>query len=234
MGVILHIETATDICSVALGENGVLLKEIRANEPRAHISSLSTLLEELIEDDKYSAKLISAFAVSSGPGSYTGLRVGYATAKGLCLALNIPLIEVSTLYSLAHGMNMQINYTPDLIVPMIDARRMEVYTAMYDSMLNEIKSPHPWILNDESVTDLLEKYDRIVFGGDGAHKMKDIVERIDTAGKSIEVRSTQCNSAFLIEPAWKKFGKEDFSDLAYSSPFYLKPANITVPKKRSL
>ena len=229
MSLIIHIESATDICSVALGRDGLLVGEKRALEVRQHISKLSVLIDELLTEQHVTYSDLAAVAVSSGPGSYTGLRVGYATAKGLCLALNIPLIEVDTLYRIAWGMKQQSTLAVDLYVPMIDARRMEVYAAHYNDKLEEIRPAHAWILDQDNVEALLKPYERILFGGNGAFKIKTFELEVSDDKKFI-INDIGCNSSFLVDAAWQQYQSGDFGDLAYCEPTYLKPPNITKPK----
>ncbi len=229
MSFILHIETVTDVCSVSLGRSGALIKEINAPEARQHISLLSVLIDELLHDEQISYKDLAAIAVSTGPGSYTGLRVGYATTKGLCLSLNIPMIKVDTLYSLAWAMRAQHDDNIDLFIPMVDARRMEVYSARYDGQLQVVQPVHAWILNEENVDYLISSGKHIAFGGNGAFKLPQIRPEINHLDH-LYIHEIQCNASFLIEAAWNDYLSGQFADLAYSTPTYLKPPNITKPK----
>lgn len=215
---------------MALGKAGALIQELHTTEARQHISHLSLLIDELLAAQALSYKDLSAVAVSNGPGSYTGLRVGYATAKGLCLALDIPLIEVDTLYSIAWGMKHQDGVSADVYIPMIDARRMEVYSAQYDSSLVETQAASPWILDKASIEALVEQYDSIAFGGNGAFKIRKLALEVVEHKKMI-VSNIECNASFLIAAAWQKYEAGVLADLAYCEPRYLKPPNITKPKK---
>ena len=229
MSYILHIETATDICSVALGKSGELIREHHATEIRMHISSLSVLIDEILGQEQLTYRDLAAIAVSTGPGSYTGLRVGYATAKGLAIGLEIPIIEVDTLYSIAWGMKQVCRSPVSLFVPMIDARRMEVYSAQYDENLQRVKDAAPWILDENSLSDLLERYDTVAFGGNGAFKVEDLFFEV-SVDKVLLFSQIECNSTYLVAPAWRLYTTNKWADTAYCEPRYIKPPNITKPK----
>lgn len=232
MAYILHIETATDICSVALAQDGMLIKEMRANEARQHISHLSTLIDDLLSASGIEYNALSAIAVSAGPGSYTGLRVGYATAKGLCLSIDIPLITVNTLYSLAWSMknHMKEPTSIDRYIPMIDARRMEVYAAVFDGGLQELKPAHALILDERCIQEWRDRELSYAFAGNGAHKVFDILPEVSNY-KYFIINDLYCDSRALVSSAWDKYKKHDFADLAYDEPLYIKPPNITKSKK---
>ena len=230
MAHILHIETATDVCSVAIADSGRPILERQTAEPRQHISNLSELIEEVLLVSSIAHRQLAAIAVSRGPGSYTGLRVGYATAKGLCFGLGIPLIEVDTLYSLAWGMKRKLLNDLDVIVPMIDARRNEVYSAHYNGDLKEIKPAHAWILSEGDLKATQETNARIGYCGNGAFKIRQILHEVDSH-KNMFISDLSCSSSFLIAQAWNCFQKKIFADLAYAEPLYLKPPNITKRKK---
>lgn len=222
MAYILAIETATKNCSVALSKDGVTLlcKEI-AEEGYSHAERLHVFIEQLLSELELSYKDLSAIAVSQGPGSYTGLRIGVSAAKGLCFALDIPLIAIDTMASLASQVNVQDGF----IVPMIDARRMEVYSAIFNSKHQEIREIRAEILSPESFSDSSEK---IYFIGDCAEKSKTVLNQnnhiyIDT----IVYPSAKDMSALSYE----KFIKNDTVDVAYFEPYYLKDFVGTVSKK---
>jgi len=232
MAYIIHIETSTDICSVALAESGQLVQEVRAEEPLMHISKLSTLIDDLLHHHQVSYGNLAAVVISTGPGSYTGLRVGYATAKGLCLACSIPLIEVDTLYSLAWGLREAAQqHTDARYISMIDARRKEVYAAFFDAKLAVTKAPHPLILNTEVISSLMDDSVTYIIGGNGAHKVSEILPEVNES-KNLIISDLGCDASFLIDQAWSMFVNEEFSDLAYCEPLYIKPPNITVSKKK--
>lgn len=219
---ILNIETATKNCSVSIAKNGetIFCNEI-AEIGYSHAEKLHVFIEEILQETKLSYKDLSGIAVSQGPGSYTGLRIGVSAAKGLCFALDIPLISIDTLQVLAS----QVNVENGLIIPMIDARRMEVYSAIFDSNLEKIREVEAQIIDEDSFSDL-EK--TIYFVGDCNEKVKTVL--------------TKSNFIFLDEivfPSAKdmskisfdKFSQKNFEDVAYFEPYYLKDFLMTVSKK---
>ena len=213
MTYILNIETATKNCSVALAANGktIALKEI-ATENFSHAEKLHVFLALLLEENQLTFKNIHAIAVSQGPGSYTGLRIGVSAAKGLCYALSIPLIAVDTLELLAR----QIKIDNGFIVPMIDARRMEVYTAFFDSNYQKVQ-PTAALVIDASTFENETATMHLI--GDGASKFKNVLR----ADKFVYHDAVVYSSANEIsELAFEKYKKSDFVDVAYFEPFYLK------------
>lgn len=222
MAYILAIETATKNCSVALSNDGVTLlcKEI-AEQGYSHAERLHVFIEELLNELQVPFKDIAAIAVSQGPGSYTGLRIGVSAAKGLCFALDIPLIAIDTMSLLAS----QVSVNEGSIVPMIDARRMEVYSAVFNSKHEEIRGIRAEILTPESFSDIDST---IYFIGDCAEKSKTVLNQnnhiyLDT----IIYPSAKDMSAM----AYEKYKKNDTVDVAYFEPFYLKDFVGTVSKK---
>ncbi|MFA6261262.1 MAG: tRNA (adenosine(37)-N6)-threonylcarbamoyltransferase complex dimerization subunit type 1 TsaB [Bacteroidia bacterium] len=212
---ILCIETSTEICSVALAEHGKTVALNELQEGNRHASHLTTLISEVLNGN---LKAIDAVAVSMGPGSYTGLRVGVSTAKGLCFALNIPLIAIPTLESLAHYFHCR-HGNPDSsanLIPMIDARRMEVYTASFDSQLNQILPTSAMIINTESFEAQLVQ--PTYFFGNGAAKCKTVI----TASNAMFVDDIHCSADGMSALAQKAFDANRFEDVAYFEPFYLK------------
>ncbi|MDC3105126.1 tRNA (adenosine(37)-N6)-threonylcarbamoyltransferase complex dimerization subunit type 1 TsaB [bacterium] len=212
---ILNIETSTKACSVAVHNNGKLLS-IKENvtENFSHSEKLHNYIEQTIENSKLKLSNLSAVAVSMGPGSYTGLRIGVASAKGLCYALNIPLISISTLKAMSLGMSQEKKV--DLFCPMIDARRMEVYSAFFDSnniIKREIKAD---ILDANSYNDELKQ--KVVFFGDGSDKAKKIIKNKNASF----VANFYPSASFVGMLSYQKFLDSDFEDIAYFEPFYLK------------
>ncbi len=225
MALILCIETATEICSVALGENEKLLVLKEKIEGYRHASQLTLLIQEcLAEAGKYLSDL-DAVAVSNGPGSYTGLRIGVSTAKGICYGQNVPLISVGTLESLAVGAQMLFPEA-SYFIPMIDARRMEVYTAIYDSQLKEVKPAFAYVLEKNAFSEYHQDNKTVVFSGNGVAKSRPFFR--DERQKITDVR---CSARYLCPIASQKFRTKEFQDIAYYVPFYLKSPNITKPKK---
>ena len=215
---IIHIETATTTCSVAAGENGVLVAVRSVHDGYKHAENLLRLVEEVMQEAGWKNDELSAIAVSAGPGSYTGLRIGVSTAKGLCYALDIPLIAVSTLYSLASGYRRQFPDNEALICPMLDARRMEVYTGLFSKNLERLKPDAPLIVESlESVPEILEQ--PIVFFGDGAEKCSEVLKH----PHSTFINSIQISAEYMVQSAIDLYYSQTFEDLAYFEPEYLKP-----------
>ena len=226
MALILNIETSTKICSVAIGNNGVVLAAIESERLQSHAAQLTLLIETCLKKAQLELIDLNAVAVSNGPGSYTGLRIGFSVAKGICYALNKPLITIDTLTALAwlthHQVKKQAYYCP-----MIDARRMEVYTAIFNFDLEMEKPPYAHILKPTSFQDILEKGNLIVFSGDGAPKFQTIIN-----SPNVIFSKTQCSAIGMVKLSQIAFKNAIFSDIAYSEPFYLKSPNITIPKKK--
>ena len=215
---IIHIETATTTCSVAAGENGVLVAVRSVHDGYKHAENLLRLVEEVMQEAGWKNDELSAIAVSAGPGSYTGLRIGVSTAKGLCYALDIPLIAVSTLYSLASGFRRQFPDSDVLLCPMLDARRMEVYTALFSKNLERLKPDASLIVETlESVPELLEQ--PIVFFGDGAEKCEVVLAHPNATFNN----SIQLSAEDMVQSAIDLYLSQTFEDLAYFEPEYLKP-----------
>ncbi len=218
MTYILHIETATPVCSVALSFDNKLLTIRETSEENAHSSRITIFIEECLKEAGVEAKDLKAVALSAGPGSYTGLRIGAATAKGLCYALNIPLISVSSLQSMALSFLSERNKKENdfLLCPMIDARRMEVYYALYDNELKELKPSAAEVITENFLSDFSGK--RIFYFGTGASKCRDLL-----SDKKFNFEEGNYNSArFLVETALDKLRGTQFEDLAYFEPLYLK------------
>ena len=222
MGYILNIETATKNCSVALANEGktILCKEI-AEEGYSHAERLHVFIEEIIKEAGISLNDLSAIAVSQGPGSYTGLRIGVSAAKGLCFALGIPLIAVDTLQVLAS----QVNIADGLIVPMIDARRMEVYSAIFSAKFDKKREILAEIIDENSFSDRAEK---LYFVGDCAEKCKSVLKKENHVFlEDVKYPSAKEMCALSFE----KFKINDTVDVAYFEPYYLKDFMVTTPKK---
>lgn len=213
MGYILNIETATKNCSVSIAKNGetILYKQI-AEQGYSHAEKLHIFIEELLSEARISSKDLIAIAVSQGPGSYTGLRIGVSAAKGLCYALEIPLISIDTLLVLAN----QVKQTDGLIVPMIDARRMEVYSAIFNSEKEKVREVQAEILTEESFSNLSEK---VYFIGDSNEKAKTILSNSNFQFLD-EIVYPSANEMSAI--SFDKFQKNQFEDVAYFEPYYLK------------
>ena len=212
MTYILNIETATKNCSVSLAKNGetILCKEI-AEQGYSHAEKLHVFIEEIVKEANVNFSEIKAVAVSKGPGSYTGLRIGVSAAKGLCYALQIPLISIDTMQVLAKKAVVD-----GLIVPMIDARRMEVYSAIFDKNYNKIKDVEAEILTENSYQD----FDQTVyFVGDCQEKCQTVLVK-DNFKFLPEIIFPSANE--MSQLSFEKFQNNDFEDVAYFEPFYLK------------
>jgi tRNA threonylcarbamoyladenosine biosynthesis protein TsaB len=225
MAYILNIETSGKNCSVALAKDDkvITLKEVKS-EQFVHAEQLHLLIEEALSDSNLAPSDLSCVAVAAGPGSYTGLRIGVASAKGLAYGLGIPLVSVSSLMVLANTAR-KIS-TSNYLVPMIDARRMEVYTAIYNQKLIELRAARPVIVDESFLSDFLNK-EAVVFG-DGAEKC------LDYTGASEYVEGVGASAQFMAEISAEKFQRNDFVDLAYFEPNYLKEFQAGKPKNMFL
>lgn len=215
---ILHLETATKVCSVAVSANGELksLVELRS-EGYTHAENITVFIEQAVREAGAEMKDLTAVSVTSGPGSYTGLRIGVSTAKGLCYALQIPLISVDALVSIATQLKEE--YADRNICPMIDARRMEVFSSIYKNDLTIIKPISADILAENSY----EEYLPLVIAGDGAEKVADFWK----GREGVVFRTDILSSAKgQVQKAWKKFQAKQFEDVAYFEPYYLKDFKI--------
>lgn len=221
MSLILQIETATTSCSVALAKDGVVLGLKQINQRNIHAEVITLFIEELLVLQGLKYDELDAIAVSSGPGSYTGLRIGISTAKGLCFALDKPLIAVETLEAMAYGainINQSAISAGTLLCPMIDARRMEVFTAVFNATGVKVKPTAAEIIDANSFASLLE-INKILFFGDGAEKCREILGAHPNAGFLPDF----VNSAVhLAQKALEKFRNKEFEDVAYFEPYYLK------------
>jgi len=235
MPTLLHIETATNVCSVALSCNGRLLSLRESSVKNAHSSVLTTFIEDCFKSAGIKTSEIDAIAVSEGPGSYTGLRIGVATAKGLCYAMEKPLIAIPTLRAMASGMLNQPLQNPNtklqtFYCPMIDARRMEVFSSVFNSGMVEIRRTLAEIIDENSFSDIL-KENTIFFAGDGAAKCKPFLEENENA---YFLDDFQVSASYMISLAEQKFLAGDFENLAYFEPFYLKDFLAGKPRVKGL
>ncbi len=228
MANILNIETSTSTCSAALTSDGFILCHREEMEGRNHATLLSDFIKACLDHARDHEMKLDAVAVSIGPGSYTGLRIGLSEAKGLAYAMDIPLIGVDTLKLLATGTMFKCDIDPEaLLVPMIDARRMEVYTAVYDMGLTELLAPTPMILDESSFNDYLEQGKILYFMGDGAEKASTVIKH-PNARFVHGITPLATDMMPLSEMAHMR---REFLDLAYSTPSYLKEFQATKPKK---
>ena len=218
MSLILSLETATPVCSVALHIKGQLIATQSLHVEKSHAESLPLTIEHLLAISPYTKKDLVAVALSSGPGSYTGLRIGTATAKGLCYALGIPLIAVNTLEAMAYGMQ-PYNLHQALLCPMLDARRMEVYCLLTDAQGKLLEATHPQVIDAASFQSWLTDH-AILFFGDGAEKCKPLLATHPHASFVDHIHPTARHVGAL---AHAKFQQASFEELAYFEPLYLKP-----------
>lgn len=228
MAVILNIETSGKTCSVALTAEGMILRHYENFEGRNHATLLSDYIKSCLDHLEDHELKLEAVAVSLGPGSYTGLRIGLSEAKGLVYALDIPLIGLSTLEIMAVGAMFREDADPDaLLAPMIDARRMEVYTAVYDFALTPVVKPTPLILAEDSYERFLAE-GPVVFFGDGSDKARDLFGSNPNARFIPDIVPLATDMTALADRA---FARRDFLDPAYSVPEYLKEFQAIKPKK---
>ncbi len=225
---ILQIDTATEVCSVSLSLAGDSIDSIVATGPNEHASKLTLFIDEILNRNNILSTDLLAIAVSMGPGSYTGLRIGVSTAKGLCYGLDLPLIAINTLYSMFEGYQLTHVSSPyDLFCPMIDARRMEVYMSILDKQGSILSATSAQIIDENSFKGYEDS--KVVLFGSGADKFQGLFENeygitIDTA--------YQHSSAYMSAYVWQKYLDKDFEDIVYFEPFYLKEFVATEPKKR--
>ena len=225
MSLILNIETATSACSVALANNGNIIASKEIDDGHVHAEKITLFIQELMKEASLPLTKLDAIAVGTGPGSYTGLRIGTATAKGLCYSLDKPLIAVPTLKAMAYGAAQKLQRTDALYCPMIDARRLEVYTALYDYNSKEIMPVQAKILDNTSFSELTpnpslsEREGNMVFFGDGMPKMRELFANDTSKIWLDDIKASALNMCHMAE---EMFTAKSFSDVAYYEPFYLK------------
>ena len=218
---ILQIETATTNCSVAISQNGetIALKEI--SNGFSHAENLHVFIESLMQEHAIDFKMLSAIAVSKGPGSYTGLRIGVSAAKGLCFVLDIPLIAIDTLTILAHNVTIDNGF----VVPMLDARRMEAYTQVQNSQYEEVRKIEAQVITEDSFSEFLKK-SKVTFVGNAVDKTKTVISNQNASFTEESLPSADKMSSL----AYHKYKISDIEDVAYFEPFYLKDFVTTPPK----
>lgn len=227
---ILHIETASSVCSAALSRGNALIDIRETIDPRSHASRLSPFIDDLMKSNSIPFSKLDAVSVSLGPGSYTGLRIGVSTAKGIAYRSDVPIIGVLGLQAMACGFIDSYREkikSGDLLCPMLDARRMEVYSAFYDTNLNMIRDIEADIIDEGSYLDFLEK-GRVFFFGEGSNKCREAI----THHNAIFIDGVMPSAKFMIELAEDAFRQNDFVDVAYFEPFYLKDFIATIPKNK--
>lgn len=214
MTFILNIETSTKNCSVAVSENGIIIALKELNDGNySHAEKLHVFIEAVLKEANITMQQLNAVAISKGPGSFTGLRIGVSSAKGLCFALDIPLISIDTLKSLA----LQIVLEEGYIIPMLDARRMEVYSAVFNNRDSQVRETEAQILDKTSFQNYLEKK-HVFFIGDGVPKTKELISHPNAF--FVDDKLPSANEMGML--AFEKFKQHDFENTAYFEPFYLK------------
>lgn len=229
MAVIINIETSAKDCSVALTAEGMILQHSEDFGGRNHAACISDFIKNALDFADEKGIKPEAVAVSYGPGSYTGLRIGLSEAKGLAYGLGIPLIGINTLELITTRVMFSVDTisSDTIFVPMIDARRMEVFTAAYDMALTELMNPQPLILDSDSYKSLLDTGRPVMFFGDGSNKAKDVIK----ADNAVFIDDVTPLAVDMIALAERKYAQRDFLDIAYSTPFYIKDFQATKPKK---
>ena len=213
MALILNIDTAVDVASLCLAKDEAVLSIVKNESQKDHASWLHIAIKDTFEKNNLELRSVDAIAITGGPGSYTGLRIGMATAKGICYALKKPLIGLNTLLVMA---NAEKKENADLLCPLIDARRMEVFTAIYTKELQIVKEPAAITLNENSFDEYLSD-NRTCFFGNGSNKFKAIIKHDNAIFKDLKADATS-----MIALSEKKFTGKEFTDLAYAEPLYLK------------
>ena len=213
---ILCIDTTSEFCSISLFENKILIENRNSKIERSHSKLIIKLIDDILTNNKLKAKELDAFSISKGPGSYTGLRIGLSSIKGFCYALDKPLIALNTLKVLAESALEYIEDKDSILCPMIDARRMEVYTKTFNYKLNEITKDQALILEKDSFENYKDK--NVYFFGDGSYKFKEIVNKKNF----IFLNNINPNSKFMGQLSYDKFINKDFEDLSSFEPNYIK------------
>lgn len=231
MANILNIETSTDVCSVALTSEGAVLEHREDYSGRNHATMLSGFIEEMMKYATSREIKIDAVAVSIGPGSYTGLRIGLSEAKGLAFGLGVPLIGIDTLKLLCVSV-MFSNFIDEdtLFIPMIDARRMEVFSGVYDLALNEVEQPKPEILTPESYSKSISSGKQVIILGNGSDKAVDVLAYPNVR----HIKGIKPVAVDMLALSELAFRRQEFIDVAYSTPNYLKEFQTTTPKAKNI
>jgi tRNA threonylcarbamoyladenosine biosynthesis protein TsaB len=231
---IICLETATNLCSVALCDSAGVISLRESDESKSHASLLTVFIDEILHENGIRVSDLQAVAVSKGPGSYTGLRIGVSVAKGIAYGASIPLIGVETTFSMFCGIAESKYYNGkfdenSLFCPMLDARRMEVYYAIYDSCGNKKKEISAEIITEESFLNMSESQ-KIIFFGDGAVKCKEVINREN----AVFAEDFMISASYMQKPVLQAFKKSSFEDVAYFEPFYLKDFITSKPRKNIL
>lgn len=226
MAIILHLETATTNCSVSISKDSemIVLKENNAAS-YSHSELLHVFIKEALKEASLSFSDLDAVAISKGPGSYTGLRIGVSAAKGICFSLDIPLISIPTLQSMAN----QVDLKPgELVIPVLDARRMEVYSCVYDYNYQEIRETRAEVINEESFVEYLGE-NKVYVMGSGAEKCRGVLQHPNFIFNESVVPSAKD----MVSMAFEKYGSKRFEDVAYFEPYYLKDFVLQQKKKKN-
>lgn len=226
MATILHLETATTNCSVSIATDGkmLVLKENNAAN-YSHSEQLHVYIKEALEEASLLFSDLAAVAISKGPGSYTGLRIGVSAAKGLCFSLDIPLISVLTLQSMAHQVDLK---SGELVIPVLDARRMEVYSCVYDASYKEVRETRAEIIEEASFSEFVSE-SKVYIIGSGAEKIRGVLEHPNFIFNESVVPSAKD----MIQIALQKYQSNEFEDVAYFEPYYLKDFVLQQKKKKN-
>jgi len=228
---IICLETATNLCSVALCDDAGVISLRESDESKSHASQLTVYIEEILQENHLTARDLNAVAVSKGPGSYTGLRIGVSVAKGIAYGASIPLIGIETTLAMFHGIRGSryfsgISDSDTLFCPMLDARRMEVYYAIYNSSGKKIKDISAEIINEESFFGFPESQ-KIIFLGDGAMKCKEVINR----KSAVFADDFRMSASHMLNPVNEAYSNKLFEDVAYFEPLYLKDFITSKPRK---
>lgn len=226
MALILNIDTSTSVCSVALADAGAIIAVKENDEGLNHSALLGSFIDDMLREKQLDAHQLDAVAVSMGPGSYTGLRIGVSMAKGLCFGAGKPLIAVPTLQALALAVSSKRNEDA-LYCPMLDARRMEVYTAFFDRENRPVTETKAEIIDEHSFAGLLEKH-KIYFFGNGSDKIRNVI----TSPNACFIENIKTSARHIVQLSEQLFNQQQFADTAYFEPFYLKDFIATTPKKK--
>jgi tRNA threonylcarbamoyladenosine biosynthesis protein TsaB len=231
---IICLETATNLCSVALCDSAGVISLRESNDTKSHASMLTVFIEQILKDRGIKARDLDAVAVSKGPGSYTGLRIGVSVAKGIAYGASIPLIGVETTLSMFWGIAGSGIFSSEaeadsLFCPMLDARRMEVYYAIYDLAGNKLKEISAEIITADTFVNIPESQ-KIIFFGDGALKCKEVINRKN----AIFAVDYRISASHMYKPVFQSFKDHCFEDVAYFEPFYLKDFITSKPRKNIL
>lgn len=216
MSLILHIDTALETANVCISENGNPLKVLYNLKQKDHAAFVHEAISDISKSLSLGLPQLSAVAVTNGPGSYTGLRVGMSAAKGLCYALNKPLLTINCLEAMANDVKKRLSDSKILLCPMIDARRMEVYTALYDADLNQVLAPLAMILDHTSFSEYLSQ-NKVLFFGNGSDKFRNVVAKHESCFTHVSDIALS-----ISELAYARFQSGNFENLTFTEPFYLK------------